>query len=166
MVATDINEKWRYRTVFRWLSDNVELIRQLKLQSRSNSLPKCVWTHSSYTAQCNPFVLQVGNEALWDEWNNVIWCTPYGARFLSNVLWLIAAIWNVVSVSLWGYRYGDWHVSSRRIIWTGSNSSKPRNTLLTRFEAFTYGLKNPTDVVYSSTWLFDQSGILMNALAC
>ena len=64
MVVTDINEKRRYRTVFRWLSDNVELIGQLKLQSRSNSLPKCVWTRGSYTTQSNPFVLQVGKEAL------------------------------------------------------------------------------------------------------
>ena len=64
MVATNINEKRRYRIVFRLLSDNVELIGQPKLQSRSNSLQSVFWTYRSYTAQCNLVVLQVGKEAL------------------------------------------------------------------------------------------------------
>ena len=102
------------------------------------------------------------------EMNEIVW---YDARlmaqcFSQNALWLMATLRNVVSVSPWGYRYGDLHVSSRIITYTGSNSSKPQNTLLTRFEAFTCGLKNPTYVVYPFTWLFDQSGIWMNALVC
>ena len=125
MVATDINEKRRYRTVFRWLSDNVELIGQLKLQSRSNSLTKVclgpvVPTLPNVTRLCYKW------ERKRYEMNEIV---RYDARltaqgFSQNVLWLIAALWNVVSISPWGYKYGDWHVSSRRITWTDSNSSR------------------------------------------
>ena len=47
--------------MFRWLSDNVELIGQPKLPGQ---IPyQCVfWAYHSYIAQGNPVMLQVGKE--------------------------------------------------------------------------------------------------------